>query len=404
MSPNSMTTRFLGTLGSWRAGAVLTALLMALSAGAEEESALNFRGFGTLGAMRTTSKEAEFVRDLSQPHGALQRWDERVDSILGLQANWRLNSELEAVLQGVSHYRYDATYRPEVSWAYLKYDPTPQISLRGGRLGTEFFMLADSRQVGYSYLTVRPPGDFFWYLPFYTIHGADAAWTVPLGENVLRTKLFYGLSDGQIPLANELWDIEGSPMLGGYLEYQHGSWQVRGSYANIRFKNDLPIAKVLKTKYNIDLSAQDAAFLTTRNTRTHYYSLGVVYDREQWQGQLMLNHIDQGSNALESSDGGYVLVGYRVGEVTPFLGYSWVASRPYTAATNRVTAVVIADSHSHQTTTMLGARWDVARNIALKAQWDGIHGDPRSIFPYRGEQPGWNGKMSVFSLTMDFVF
>jgi hypothetical protein len=44
------------------------------------------------------------------------------------------------------------------------------------------------------------------------------------------------------------------------------------------------------------------------------------------------------------------------------------------------------------------------RNIALKAQWDGIRGDAQSIFPYRGEQPSWKGKMSVFSLTLDFVF
>jgi hypothetical protein len=50
-------------------------------------------------------------------------------------------------------------------------------------------------------------------------------------------------------------------------------------------------------------------------------------------------------------------------------------------------------------------RWDVARNIALKAQWDGIRGQASSIFPYRQDRRGnWDGKMDIFSLTMDFVF
>src|SRR6185369_16058780 len=185
---------------------------------AEAEPAFTVHGFGTLGAARTTSENVEFVRDISQPRGARTKWDGRTDSVLGLQANWRIAPELEAVVQGVSRYRYDRTFTPEIACAYLKYDPTPALSLRGGRLGTEFFMLADSRLVGYSYLTVRPPGDFFWYLPFYSIDGADALLTVSLGESVLRGKVFYGISDGSIPLADRQWKIDGSPLMGAYLE------------------------------------------------------------------------------------------------------------------------------------------------------------------------------------------
>ena len=131
---------------------------------ADEQPAFTLQGFGTLGAARTTSNEVEFVRDLSQPRGASQTWDARVDSVLGLQANWQINPQLEAVAQLVSRYRYDRTFTPEFSWAYLKYEPSPNLSLRAGRLGTEFFMMSDSRLVGYSFLTVRPPGDFFWSL------------------------------------------------------------------------------------------------------------------------------------------------------------------------------------------------------------------------------------------------
>lgn len=380
-------------------------LQIALPAMAESESAFSLQGFGTLGIARTTTDNVEFVRDLSQPRGIGKDWSGLVDSVLGLQGAWHINPQMDAVVQATSRYRYDQTFYPEIAWAYLKYDPNPNLSLRAGRLGTEFFMMADSRWVGYSFLTVRPPGDYFWYLPFYSIHGADAAITLPLGEHLLRAKVFYGRSNGQIPLADEQWDISGSPMVGGFLEYQVDAWLVRASYANIQFRHDLPISAVMQKIIGRGTTSAEAAFLATRDTRTHYYSVGVVYDQGPWQAQLMLNHIEQGSNALESSDGGYLLAGYRVYQVTPYLGYSWVRSRQHGQALDTLAAYVMADSHSDQHTTFLGVRWDVAKNVALKAQWDSIRGDSTSIFPYRQDHRAqWDGNMDVFSMTMDFVF
>lgn len=384
---------------------LFASLLFNLPAQADSGQTFTVNGFGTLGAVRTDTDHVEFVRDLSQARGATDEWTAKTDSVLGLQANWRITPQWQVLAQGVSRYRYDRSFRPEVAWAFVKYEPTPNLSLRAGRLGTEFFMLADSRWVGYSFLTVRPPGDYFWYLPFYSIHGADAALTLPAGEGVVRGKLFYGLSRGDIPLSDELWNIKGSPMLGGYLEYQSGPWQVRGSYANIRFEHDLPLAPVLLKEYGIVFSQADARFLETRNTRTHYYSFGVVYDKGPLQAQLMLNHIDQGTRALEDSDAGYLLLGYRLGEWTPYLGYSRVRSKKQAPPASPIAARIVADSHADQKTVFAGVRWDLVRNVALKAQWDGIRGDSSSLFPYRQDDLNrWDGRMDVFSMSLDFVF
>ena len=354
---------------------------------------------------RTTSDEVEFVRDLSQPSGIKKHWDGRSDSVLGLQGAWLINSRLSAIVQATTKYRSDRTYNPEVAWAYLRYEPTPNTTLRLGRLGTEFFMMADSRWVGYSYLTVRPPGDYFWYLPFYSINGGDAAYAMPVGEGMLRVKAFYGLSNGQIPLADKQWDISGSPMTGGHVEYLFSSWQIRASYANITFRHDLPIGDLLQA-YSPDPVAS-TAYLSTRNSRSDYYSLGVVYDQGPVQVQLMLNRIEQGSNSFESSEGGYVLAGYRFGEVKPYLGYSWIRSvKRNTQGRQFIEAKIMADGHADQDARIVGVRWDFARNLALKAQWDRIHGDPTSIFPYRNDPANgrWSGRMDVYSMTLDFVF
>lgn len=402
----------------FRCGAAWRRLVLFVSSGllctgalAAAGDAFSIQGFGTLGAVRTTTDHVEFVRDLSQARGATNEWTAKTDSALGLQANWQVTPQWQAVAQVLSRYRFDRTFHPEMAWAFVKFEPSPNLSLRAGRLGTEFFMLADSRWVGYSFLTVRPPGDYFWHLPFYSIHGADASLAVPLGEGVVRGKVFYGLSRGHIPLADEQWDIRRSPMVGAYLEYQLGGLQLRTSYANIRFRHDLPLAPVLAKEKGIALPVAAANYLKTRNTRTHYYSLGLVYDKGPFQAQLMLNHIDQGTQALSDSSAGYLLLGYRVGNVTPFVGYSRVLSREKSrpplgdALSDAIVTYVVEDSHSRQNTVFAGARWDFARNVALKAQWDGIRGSSSSLFPYRkDDRARWGGRMDVFSVSLDFVF
>jgi hypothetical protein len=65
----------------------------------------------------------------------------------------------------------------------------------------------------------------------------------------------------------------------------------------------------------------------------------------------------------------------------------------------------MAQTHSDQHTLFLGGRWDLQPNLALKAQADWIRGNPSSLFPFReGDSANWGGKMSVFSLALDFVF
>lgn len=392
-------------------GGLLACCLLAGPALADEESAPAFTlsGFGTLGAARTSTDELEFVRDLTQAKGAERSWDAHLDSLLGVQANWKFSDDLDAVVQAVSHYRYDRTFRPDVTRAFLRYEPTPLVSLRAGRLGTEFFMLADSRQVGYSYLTVRPVGDFFWALPFYSIDGADITFSQQVGEGVLRSKLYYGYADTSLPRGDQEWNISGSPMIGGYLEYHQGPWQLRASYANILFKSDLPLGSLLSMVSPAN-RAQIAAYLSTDNKRGHYYSLGAVYDDGPWQVQLMLNRIEQRSNAFESSTAGYALAGYRIGEVTPYVGYSRVFSTPRANAfggmDGTLLRIALLEGHAVQWTSIVGARWDLAHNVALKAQWDGIHSDRTTFFPYRNDiaNKPWSGRMDVFSLTLDFIF
>lgn len=391
--------------------------------GRGQQDTFTLRGFGTLGLARASNDQAEVVRDLSQPRGVSNRWSGRSDSVLGLQANVQATDALEAVAQVVSRYHAEGNFRPELTWAFLKYEPNAYLTLRAGRFGTEFFMRADSRLIGYSYLSVRPAPDFFATLPFSCIDGVDVQATMPLADGLLRGKLFSGVTREKIPLADEQLDINGARMVGAYLEYQKNAWMWRASYGQIRFNHELP-SPVEQLREAL-LAAGAVTGITTARAAAddlalsgkigHFYSLGMIYDNGPLQVHALLSRIDHDSVVFENSHAGMLLAGYRIGETTPFVGYSRVKSEARQLATglpdigtlaliNSSVAAVLADSHSDQNTTTLGLRWDFRRDMALKLQVDRIRGTPRSIFPYRRETADWNGRTSVFSMTMDFVF
>lgn len=368
------------------------------------------RGFGTMGVAHSSSDQVEFVRDLSQPRGVADRWTSRIDSLLGVQANWRMTSTLELAGQAVSRYRYDKNRDPEVLWAYAHWEPDPRVSIRAGRLGADFLMAADSRQVGYSYLPVRPSADYFGSLFFNYFDGADISATTPVNDGLLRAKFYDGRIGEKSSISDRIWDSSRSSLRGIVVDHFAGPWQLRASSAQIRFSNDLPFGPLpnFLRSTGIPTAAAAADAIAVGGTRSRFVTLGAIYDEGPLQLQGMVNDIRHESAAFQNSHAGYLLAGYRFGATTPYVGASWWKSRRKDVATGLppipALATILRDSGVDQTTYTLGVRWDACANVALKAQWDAIRGDASSVFPYRGDKPGWDGHANLLSFTVDFTF
>lgn len=395
------------------AGALAAALpCLGAEDGAAGRPGVSLKGFGTVGIARSDNDSVQFVRDLSPLDGLTRNWSGKVDSLLGLQANIQLSEQSEGVMQVVSRYRYDGTYTPEVTWAFLRHDVSPALSLRAGRLGTEFYMLADSRLVGYANLTVRPPPDYYGSLVFSYIDGLDVSATTPLAGGLLRGKLFAGASPEKTPFVNNPWDLAGSLLVGGHVDYLRGPWQFRLGHSQIRFENETPMNALAESLGGPPGFLSYVPELSVAGKWARFNSFGVVYDDGPLQLQLMLSQTRHESTQYEDSKAGYVIAAYRLGQVAPYLGYSQVKSSAKTLASPApaplapLTASLMAQTHSDQHTLFLGGRWDLQPNLALKAQMDWIRGTPSSLFPFRGEDTpaAWNGNMRVFSLAMDFIF
>lgn len=395
----------------WSAAALMF-LACILSAQAEDDvPAFSLRGFGTLGLARSSSDQAEFVRDLSQPVGIKEgRWSGRIDSILGLQANWRVSAKLELVGQAVSRLHYDRSHNPELMWAFAKWEPDPRLAMRFGRIGADFMMLADSRLVGYSYLTVRPPADFFGPLFFSHFDGADAAIALPAGDGLVHGKAFAGRTHEKATGGLGVWDTSGSPVAGMVVDYIRGPWQLRAQVARIRFAADMNTT-FLEVPLLANGFPEAAATLHTKGKSTHYFSIGLVYDRGPLLVQGMLNRIRHETAVFENSDAGYLLAAYRLGRLTPFVGTSWWKSElrgdlpPVSVpGLGDVYRAFMTGAAVDRTTHTLGVRWDYRNDVALKLQWDAVRAGRGTSFSFPNANPAWNGKTDVLSVTVDFVF
>ena len=390
------------------AATALLALLSVAPALAEDAVPASFslKGFGTFGLARSDDGDAEYVRDLSQAYGVDNDWSSKIDSMIGVQASLALDARNELVLQAVSRYRYDHGFGPELSWAYWRHELNPAWHLRIGRMGTEFYMLADSRMIGYANLTVRPPPDVYGQLVFSYFDGADIAGTQAIGSLLLRTKLFAGWSAENSPLeGRQSWHLKHSPMLGGHLDLLTGPWQLRLSQASVRFSQEVPLDKLA----DLDVFAL-APELSVEDTWSHHSALGIVYDSGPLQLHGMLNRIAHTGESYEDARAAYLLAAYRLGSLTPYLGYSRVRSSPVRlhspmpAPARELLYTLTRQTHSDQHTWTIGARWDFARNLALKAQLDHVDGNPDSLFPLRQENPRWDGQLNLFSLALEFLF
>ena len=407
----------------WAALAVLSLTLTAQ----EADSKWRFSGFGTLGLASNSTDLVEYSRELSQPRGTSRSLNAKLDSRLGLQVNVDLSEDFSFVGQVVSKYRYDGTFTPDLSWAFLSYAPTSGVQVRAGRLGWDVFQLSDTRNVGYSNLWVRPPVDFYGPLQVSSMDGGDVAWTTPFGEGQsLRLKVSAGQVWEKLPTSfpGVVQELKGGKLLGALAEYQGENLNFRVAYMRFRTAQDFiaPVASLREGVYafatllNDPGLARQADAMVFKDQVFQYYSAGLNWQ----QGPLRIDAVGArvNSGALFSTlNAGYASVGYRVGAVVPYLLASRIATAnpapyvgalpglgPQGAAVAEGIQRFLTNSNADQNTVALGLRWDFHPKAALKVQVDRASADPKATMLWPEPKPAWNGKATVSSVVLDFVF
>jgi hypothetical protein len=399
------------------------AALFALPARADDldqQPMLSFAGYGTVGVVHSSEGQADFVDNYLQPKGAgySQSWSAGVDSRLGLQATANFNSQWSAVLQVISQQNYQDSYRPSVEWANLKYQATPDFSVRLGRIALPTFLTADYRNVGYAIPWVRTPGELYNLIPITNSDGLDLRYRMHFGEAINTVQAEAGKGHIRVPDGNSV-DFTAMHALTDTLEY--GPLTVRATY--LRGKLDLNVATPLFTAIS-QFGPQGVALADMYegvNKPITFAGIGASYDPGTWfvMGEIgnTVTH-----SFLGEKTAGYVTAGWRSGKWTPYATYAQVdaisnrsdpglstAGLPpqyaYEALALNAGLNQLLGEIAVQKSLSFGLRWDFMKNASLKTQVDFIHLGQGSPGDFENTQPGFTGgHATVGSIALDFVF
>ncbi len=378
-------------------------------------------GFGTLGVVHSDEEHADFVSSVFVPHGAgySRKWSPEVDSRLGAQLIGNLLPRLSATLQLITEQRHDGDYAPRVEWANIKYQVTPQLSVRLGRTALASFLVSDFRKVGYPNPWVRPPDEVYSLVPIFSSDGVDASYSLTSGDVAHTLLVGYGQTDtrdsgGGIFHGRDQWTLSDT------VDYQAAT--LRFAYQTARVKVDTlnaifegfrqfgPQGNALADRYD------------PNGKRVTLIAIGGMFDPGGWfamaeWGRANLNSVFGDRTAW------YVSGGYRIRTITPYLTYARTKANSNTsdsglaltglppelagaAAGLNAALNAVLGTNPVQRSISAGARWDFMKNVAFKLQYDHKNLGAGSAGTFMNTQPGFQpgGTVDLFSATIDFVW
>lgn len=388
-----------------------------------EGNGIRISGFGTMGGVHSQAPEGwGFNRSSEQPPSERStRFD--VDARLGVQGNYAASSQIELVGQLLAtRRRPDAPASDAIEWAFAAYRPTANLTFRAGRLNLDQFVMSDYRNVGFAYLYVRPPVEYYGSIPS-NLDGADVTRTWHLDDARWRAKGFVGRSKtAGIPLTNAFGfslarESDGLLIRAGWsrAKLAHNSNVLTPLLDGLDQIRALPIPSV---------SADAAALRGDLDLATKpltYTTLGMTYEQAQWQYAAEATRVSLGNSSVSAE---YASIGRRVGEFTWFAMMSaaqsarsavptpaWGATLapvigPAAAQQAQIlgaTAAYAANLSTRQTTYSLGGRWDIHPRMALKVQWDHVKVKANGSFLWSNATSD-PGSANVATVLLDFVF
>lgn len=378
-------------------------------------------GFGTVGAAHSSERNADYTSSVLKYDGAgaTRDWSPHVDSRLGAQLDARLGRRWSAVLQVVSEQGLDNSYRPRIEWANVKYQATPDLALRLGRIALPMFLTADYRKVGYAYPWVRPPVEGYSALAFTSSDGVDATLRWSAGPVRNASQLFFGRDEVALGAGLEAY---GRGIVGFSNTSDWGALSVRANLIRAEATTNIgdalfrafeaagPAGAAIARRYEIDHKPLTVA------------SIGMNYDPGSWFLMAEASRT-RTETLLGATRSAYASAGLRLGAWTPYLVAARVRATSRThddglparglapAQAARVAQLngalnLLLATIPQQDTLAAGLRWDLAANTALKLQYDRVtprHGSRGTLI---NPTPDFRSDRTahVASVALDFVY
>jgi len=354
--------------------------LAAATAASADGVTTTLSGYGTVGGSFTSDGSYAYRHDLSEYTGASNDFDIGLESRLGVQAVFDFGAQFSVTVQEVARERGDKTFEPGTEWFYGEYRPASDWTLRLGRVALGTFLLSDSRLVGYSDPWFHAPNEVYGSEPLQFVDGGQVLWHKRLGEFGMTLQSSYGTAEvGEN---------------GQGMSFDIAAHDVFNASAAIEYRNFL--LRVAQTQLADPITLEFPTISLTYNERDKFTSLGFQYDDgsalvlAEWTTRVRsLAPIVNLPSLMGQA--WYVAGGWRFGELTPLL-----------MVANSKLDLSLATPAGSFTSESITLRYDVTRNVALKAQV--TRAAAGNFFYWTTPQPGVSGYVEVFAFGADFVF
>jgi len=389
-----------------------------LAAHAQDGPSWKFSGFGTVDAVHSTERRADYVASLAQPNGvgATSDWSLGIDSKLGAQVDAHFGPQWSASAQALTRHQWDDSYKPELSLGFVKWATSAGVDLRVGRMPYAAFVVSDYRNIGYSQPWVRPPLEVY-SLSLDHVDGLDATWRTSVGDVGLKLQALAGRTRQQLAIGT----VTGRHITGMNLTADMGAATARLSMLRIgelsvsspaldglfsMVKNGVPAGTLFAGSPAIPANPSEAAAYEYKNRPSDYMSLGLGYDPGDWFVTSEVGHVQRVSFGAAAREF-YVTGGVRLGAWTPYANVAQLKhTQKLTSTSPLLQSVIDSSNATDQKSASLGLRWDFAKSADMKVQLDRMSNGPGSkgllIDPRAGFVPG--RRYSVLSVAVDFVF
>ncbi|MEN9357874.1 MAG: hypothetical protein RL695_2045 [Pseudomonadota bacterium] len=378
------------------------------------EVTYDFSGFGTLSAVHSNTRAADFRGSITQPNGpgASSSTMFGVDTKLGGQAVANLGNGFSATAQVIADHRADNSYAPQFEWANLKYQINDTVYVRAGRVVAPVFMTSDFRNVGYTQITVRPAYEIYMNNPITHLDGVDVGARFNVAGGILSTQLTGGRFKLLTQSNGDIIDVRGSAKIFN-VAYEKDSNTFRFGYTRTKSNADGSSLATLRSALN--LFGYTSSDLSFRNMNTDLYDFGYLYDDSKWVAQAEYILARSQGPSVQDGNAWSALLGYRVGKFTPYVGHARITSKEEAtpAGLHPVVTMIYnrVNTHYQQNTTTLGLRYDVYKNVALKAQLDHIKKPSLASGLNRGGFTNVttafmqeSASVNLYTVALDFVF
>ena len=348
---------------------------------ADDSVKTTFSGFGTIVGTTSSNKDFEFKNTVYQTKGVKKSdgLDFGLDSRIGLQGRAEFDPTVSITGQVIAQRNISKNLDPQIEWLYGQWSGVPGLDIRLGRVVLPAFMISDSRFVTYAMPGVRAPVLVYSMFPFSSVDGAQATY---------RKRL-----------ADVNWTLSGSAGKDGVQNAKHvknltltaefGDWTGRYGYVGSQ-----PI---------LDFTALGLGVITWKDT---FHNLGLQYDNGDYFGaaEYVLRKDDP---KYFDATAWYVTAGARFGKWTPWATLSRQSFKagaqgvPIPGAPSFVPPVVLASPANNTKGLAGGIRYDVATNVAFKAEYGRYEGASGIlVLPTTTVKQ----KINLLSIGLDFIF